>query len=177
MILPTLDRFKQVNPCNGCTACCTAVAVTELGKPARCRCEHETATGCAIYGNHPQECKKYACAWALGALGSDDKYRPDKCGLLFSLGGADERPSIGVFVLTPDCDVDKARYLLERVRKKFPGYPRTNVFPYGVRIGSAFACRPPYPPELSNRKNFFLAYKGDPSTMICQGPVESASQR
>src|SRR5207302_315497 len=87
--LPTLDRFKQVRACNGCTACCTEVAVKELGKPARCRCEHEKAGGCAIYGDHPMECRKYACAWVMGALGADEKYRPDKCVLLFSLSSTD----------------------------------------------------------------------------------------
>ena len=173
--LPTVGRFRQVNACNGCTACCTAVGVKELGKPPRCRCQHETETGCGIYGHHPVECQRYACAWALGALGSDDKYRPDRCGVLFTLNNSGDRPSIGVFILKPDADQERMRYLLTRLREKYPGYPVTLIHPFGVPVGASFECKAPYPTELSNRRNVFTAHVKDTNTRVCEGPEELPS--
>ena len=175
--LPTLDRFKQVQPCNGCTVCCTEAAVKELGKPARCRCEHQTETGCGIYGRHPAECRSYACAWAMGALGADDRYRPDRCGMLFSLSTTDAPPSINVFIRAGEWDPEKVSYLLHRVRRRFPGFPLTRIYPPGVRVGSAFESKPPYPAELSNRSNVFAAHIMDLSTLVCEGPQDDAGRR
>lgn len=69
--------------CDGCTACCTMTGVADLGKPPLCDCEHQTDTGCGIYGKHPFECREYACLWRMG-WGRDDE-RPDKVGFLLHL--------------------------------------------------------------------------------------------
>jgi hypothetical protein len=174
--LPTVGRFKQVNACGGCTACCTEIGVKELGKPPRCRCQHQTETGCGIYGQHPGECQRYACAWALGAFGSNDNYRPDKCGLLLTLNTAGNQSSIGVFVLRPDADRERMIYLLGRLREKYPGYPITLVHPQGVQVGASFECKAPYPVDLSNRPNVFTVHVKDPNMRVCQGPAELPKQ-
>jgi hypothetical protein len=167
--LATLGRSRQVNPCGGCTACCTEIGVKELGKPPRCRCEHQTESGCGVYGTHPQECRGFVCAWAMGALGSDDKYRPDRCGLLFTLNNTDP-PSIAVHILKREADNDRVQYLLQRVRQKYPGYPLTLIYPFGVQVGASYDCREPYPADMSNRRNSFVAPVTDTNTRICEGP-------
>jgi len=168
--LPTLGRLKQVNPCGGCTACCSELGVKDLGKPPRCRCEHETHSGCGIYGKHPAECQRFVCAWAMGAFGSSEKYRPDQCGLLFTVNNVGERP-LSVFLLTPDADQERMKYLLARLREKYPGHPVTLIHPHGISVGADFECRPPYPLELSSRLNVFTVNLKDPNTRVCEGPA------
>jgi len=74
--------------CEACEECCSVVAVAELKKPYHTRCGHQTGKGCAIYGNHPVECRDYRCAWLQGIL--PEEMRPDKIGILIDAeGGAD----------------------------------------------------------------------------------------
>lgn len=74
-------RRKRNRQCGTCQECCTFVHVQSLGKPSRTRCEHQCATGCAIYANRPSECRTYRCSWLEGYLGERD--RPDHSGILF----------------------------------------------------------------------------------------------
>lgn len=73
--------------CGDCTACCEHLGVDELEKPAGQRCEHQRPAGdarrfggCRIYDTRPGSCRSYACLWALGVGGRED--RPDKSGVI-----------------------------------------------------------------------------------------------
>lgn len=67
--------------CGACTACCTALGVTELDKPMGARCVHERAArGCAIYADRPPSCRGYRCGWLQGAL--PEEFRPDRAGFI-----------------------------------------------------------------------------------------------
>ena len=66
--------------CDGCTVCCTSVAVRALDKPSYTKCKHECAAGCGIYDDKPGECAEYTCAWLDGFLPDDMK--PNASGLL-----------------------------------------------------------------------------------------------
>jgi len=68
--------------CGDCTACCTLSVVPELNKKAGEHCFHCVNNGCEIYGNHPQVCKDFECAYFQG--GNDIELRPDKCGVMFT---------------------------------------------------------------------------------------------
>jgi len=76
--------------CGECTVCCTLSVVPELGKKAGEQCMHCDG-GCNIYGNHPQSCKDFNCAWVQhdGKFSSKEvkeqylKLRPDRCGTMF----------------------------------------------------------------------------------------------
>jgi hypothetical protein len=61
------------------------IGVEALGKPAGQRCQHECASGCAIYENRPAECRNYNCLWRLGFLKGDERRRPDNIGVIFDL--------------------------------------------------------------------------------------------
>lgn len=74
--------------CGDCNECCKVIGVAELNKPYHTPCVHQTGKGCAIYGNHPAECKHYRCAWLLGML--PEEMRPDKIGILVDAEGGDE---------------------------------------------------------------------------------------
>lgn len=74
--------------CGTCEECCRVVAVAELNKPYHTPCVHQTGKGCAIYGNHPVECKDYTCVWLQGLL--PEEMRPDKIGILVDAEGGDE---------------------------------------------------------------------------------------
>lgn len=69
--------------CDGCTACCYGTGVLALGKPPLSDCEHQTSTGCGVYGDHPFECKEYACVWKMGWGGEGD--RPNRSGVMLHL--------------------------------------------------------------------------------------------
>ncbi len=73
--------------CGACTACCTAVAVPELGKGPYRSCAHLCGSGCGIYADRPSSCRTFACQWLRGVLevdgGVDPTLRPDACGVIF----------------------------------------------------------------------------------------------
>lgn len=74
--------------CGGCTLCCKAMAITELGKPAGVACRHICSSGCAVQNERPLDpvlyhgCNTYNCLWLLGGL--DERDRPDKLKAVFT---------------------------------------------------------------------------------------------
>jgi len=70
--------------CGGCTECCTALGVTELGKPQWQPCPHATPDGCAIYADRPASCRQYNCTWRAGFAYT--KERPDEVGIVVDVG-------------------------------------------------------------------------------------------
>lgn len=71
--------------CGDCTVCCTFLSVKDLtiyGQP----CKHECG-GCTVYGTdeRPKVCAQFKCLWLAGAVGRDERDRPDQSGLLFYL--------------------------------------------------------------------------------------------
>lgn len=74
--------------CGACSCCCAVLEVSELGKPAYQRCEHQLAGGgCAIFGRteRPAACAAYACEWLLGGVDGGARgtaFRPDRCGAI-----------------------------------------------------------------------------------------------
>jgi hypothetical protein len=76
---PTLPAMD----CDGCTACCTVMAVTELRKPGRRACDHIRRDGCRIYPERPKSCREFHCAWVRGMVGGGAATRPDELGVMF----------------------------------------------------------------------------------------------
>lgn len=72
-----------VRECGDCTACCTVMAVQELGKGMYRACEHVGGGGCSIYEDRPRSCRLWSCQWRLGEL---DGERPDRSGIIVSAG-------------------------------------------------------------------------------------------
>jgi hypothetical protein len=83
--LPVLASHRM---CGECTACCTVMAVKEIGKLQDVTCEHVCAEGCSIYTNRPSSCRDFNCLWRyeFGEFGD----RPDKLGLVFHPTGQSE---------------------------------------------------------------------------------------
>ena len=67
--------------CGECTVCCTVCVVEELDKKAGDNCINCENNSCKIYGEHPQTCKEFECAYYQG--GKNIELRPDKCGIMF----------------------------------------------------------------------------------------------
>ena len=96
--------------CGPCTACCSSMAIDELGKPEWTPCEHLVDTehaksrtgtpstvpvrisaeqlrtrgggGCSNYKERPNSCAKFRCQWLAGMPLTEEKHRPDRCGLI-----------------------------------------------------------------------------------------------
>ena len=75
--------------CGPCTACCDALVIPELDKPAFSECPHAIASGdahcsggCATYRDRPKSCSNFRCLWLDGHLGDGD--RPDELGVIFT---------------------------------------------------------------------------------------------
>ena len=71
--------------CGGCTACCSTLAVRELGLPNWTRCPHvrtppDAFTGCSIYATRPNSCRAWICGWRAADWADD--CRPDRCGVI-----------------------------------------------------------------------------------------------
>jgi hypothetical protein len=67
--------------CGDCQACCKALPLTTIGKPAGERCRHQSyARGCKIFGQfgRPTSCSVWSCMWLR-----DPQHplpRPDRAG-------------------------------------------------------------------------------------------------
>lgn len=84
-----MKEQTKPNPCDGCKACCTVLAISELDppKPNWKNCIHECEKGCNIYDGKPTECSEYRCLFADGVFGQSIAYRPDKLGLIIDMRG------------------------------------------------------------------------------------------
>ena len=91
-----LNTIVSFRSCGDCQACCTVVGVQELSKPHWTRCQHQCATGCAIYEERPRSCRGYSCLWAAGLLDGDERRRPDRLGIIFDLRTAENTASDSV---------------------------------------------------------------------------------
>lgn len=74
-----------MNPCGGCTACCTVLSVKELGKAPHVRCDRVGEAGCTCYESRPGSCRNWSCLWALGVIPGEPKFRPDQVGLVLDM--------------------------------------------------------------------------------------------
>jgi hypothetical protein len=75
-------RPPKPRECDGCTACCTALAIPEVPSPAGEHCKHECEVGCAIYATRPGRCKAdFKCLW-LDGWGAKADDRPNQLGWL-----------------------------------------------------------------------------------------------
>jgi hypothetical protein len=73
-----MDTDRQ---CGGCTACCKALGIIEIGKSPGKWCKHCTiGRGCQIYTARPEGCQVFKCTW-LNGIGSENE-RPDKTNLV-----------------------------------------------------------------------------------------------
>jgi len=75
--------------CGECTACCTVLAVEELGKAQQERCKHLCGKGCAIYERRPVACRDFDCLWLTADMA--DKERPDLSGVMLERAQASAR--------------------------------------------------------------------------------------
>jgi len=82
--------------CGECEMCCTTMAVRELAKPPWTPCPQLAGggRGCSVWGEHPTDCKTFACLWR----GSDVLLPPDlfpaDCGFLLALDPAETWPTV-----------------------------------------------------------------------------------
>ena len=71
--------------CGECGACCTALHVEELDKPAGQTCSSVRAgRGCATYRDRPTACREFQCLWLRGLRGTGTEHRPDRIGLMLT---------------------------------------------------------------------------------------------
>jgi hypothetical protein len=78
--MPSIASGKA---CGSCTSCCTVLGIPELKKRAWDRCPHVAmGTGCTIYSERPNSCRKFICGWLLDPnMGPDLK--PENCHVVF----------------------------------------------------------------------------------------------
>lgn len=67
----------MMRQCGDCTLCCRLLPVQELAKKANTRCDHQRASGCAIYDRRPFSCMLWNCRWLAGDDTADLR-RPDR---------------------------------------------------------------------------------------------------
>ena len=77
----TPAALQPVRECGTCSACCTLLEVTDVGKTANEWCKHcDPGKGCMIYDQRPQMCRSFSCAWLQGHF--DDQWFPETSGLV-----------------------------------------------------------------------------------------------
>ena len=112
--------------CGACTACCTRLAVAEIGKVENERCKHLTDQGCGIYETRPDECRRYFCLWAdpkAESLDLPDWGRPDRTGVVLNSSSHEaglKRDPINVFRLEGGSEYWAQKLLKRRKLQMFP---------------------------------------------------------
>jgi hypothetical protein len=156
--------------CGGCKACCSVLSVEEEGKPGGCDCRHLAGGGCGVYRDRPFVCRHYTCAWLAGHGTEAD--RPDRSGLLLSLGSDHEGNHLAVFELERGALFRRytlsAEWLDRFLADLSPGLVgliesgglQLIFYPYGVPRVCEVAARPPYRPARYGKddyQNFIIA--------------------
>lgn len=109
--------------CGDCTACCTALGVPTLDKPAFSACSHlrSCPAGCAIYASRPAECASFRCGWLDGVGSNAD--RPDRSGVILS---ATDSRSLGISYVQAHevrpgaAETGRGRALVDLARRAVP---------------------------------------------------------
>lgn len=106
----TLESQRE---CGDCTACCVLPRIPigeeehfPQGKRGYVPCEHlcigeakdgdSFIPGCRIYAHRPGLCRDYKCLWRGGIIQGDERRRPDRLGLMFTLDTLDAAGQVGV---------------------------------------------------------------------------------
>jgi hypothetical protein len=93
--LRVIEQASQ--PCGDCQLCCELIAIHALDKPTYQLCPNQCATGCAIHGTHPDECRTYACFWKMRWIDEGVEFRPDNLGAVFDFEQTVHGPVIRVW--------------------------------------------------------------------------------
>jgi hypothetical protein len=107
-----LDATIAGRTCAECSACCTALDIPQLDKPAGEPCRYlGPMGGCSIYDERPKLCREYLCGWRIG-IGD---LRPDQVGVVITptRPGAPGYPGMIVHELWPDAFSDAREYLVD----------------------------------------------------------------
>jgi hypothetical protein len=104
--------------CGDCTACCTVLAVRELGKEASRRCEHlGSSGGCGVYETRPASCADYRCGWLTG-FGAGRSTRPDRLGVILDKPASMKGEIVAREVFRGAFDRRRVREILERLHRE-----------------------------------------------------------
>lgn len=152
-----VELTTQKLPCGDCTACCDAIGVEELGKPYSCECEHQSKSGCAIYGKHPASCKGFNCFWTTGVFSDLAELRPDQCGYILCLSACEGGAALDVYATRKDgLDRRVLEKLVAVILAEMGGlilYVRE--YPHGAKVGVEYPIDPKYP-ETGHTGNCFI---------------------
>jgi hypothetical protein len=117
-------RFKvsKERKCSECAACCTVVAVDDLGKPCGTACSklRPGTRRCSIYQLRPTSCVGFKCLWLLGAFGVAD--RPDHAGVVFDIANGAKGSQVArcFEVRAGASESGRGAQLLAAVARQFP---------------------------------------------------------
>lgn len=107
-----------MKPCGECSLCCKLIEVPNLA-PAGEWCPHcepgRKEGGCTIHENRPEYCKGFHCFWRAESW--PDKYRPDKCHVIFEALPGVYTILISVDPIKPDAWKNVIG-VIEKLRKK-----------------------------------------------------------
>jgi uncharacterized protein len=110
--------------CGDCTACCRVKSVPELGKPTQRACAHLCRGGCSVYARRPTSCREYACLWRQGLIGGDERWRPDKLGVLVDYQPFASVPGmirLVVWEVIPGAmHRDEVRLMIDELLRRYP---------------------------------------------------------
>lgn len=163
--------------CGECQACCTVLAVRNLGKPFYVRCEHQKGGRCDCYATRPEECVAYVCSYLSGGLPPEEGNRPDKLGVLFNVEIDESLAHVSLWWIT----VYETREngagnilgehlnmrpevadLLVGLCRRAPWIQGIRLIPWNRRVGVRFAIKPPYPDEGESSSRGGRLYAGPP---------------
>lgn len=157
LIKEDAEHLEFQRSCGECTACCVLPRIpigedSDLleGKQGYTPCKylrtHNCGTGCSIYSQRPQLCKDYRCLWRAGIIQGDERRRPDKLGLMFTLDEVEDKGVIEAWELWPRAASDNpGRWVIDSLDK----YARLHIRFYGVP--AALQYHGPQTLELGNQ--------------------------
>ncbi len=168
------EATAATRSCGGCSACCVLprIAVEEFfpqGKAGYTPCEHLCGDGCGVYEQRPDVCRGYICLWRAGMIVGDERRRPDKLGLMFTLDMVGDRVAVEAWELWDGAASDHpGRGVLDAVGERYRLMVRFYGVPcsinYDVGNGECF--------ELGRQLS--LMSKTDPAALVrwCEGMMD-----
>lgn len=91
------DLAAAGRECGPCDACCVLPRISPEpdfpeGKRGYEPCPHLLLVGhgCGVYEDRPELCRSYTCLWRAGIVEGDERRRPDRLGLMFTLDVVNE---------------------------------------------------------------------------------------
>ena len=118
--LPQISQTPR--QCGSCNACCTALSISCIDKPAGKHCPNLCEAGCVIYDERPEPCRGFTCLWLADNRGLFDhiNHRPDRLGVMFATSSSSPNAIVAHELRVDALQTDQAKVIIQFLSQFYP---------------------------------------------------------